>query len=135
MYPNTLKERLKKGEIILGTGMPAPSPHAVGTILDSEPDFLWIDTEHNPFGTEALDYIPVQCRMRGCAPMIRVAWNDPALIKKAYDVGAVAVMVPQVDTAEEAARALGSPSTGLQRRRSAHRPRDGHDGRARRIDL
>ena len=93
MYPNTLKERLKKGEIILGTGMPAPSPHAVGTILDSEPDFLWIDTEHNPFGAEALDYIPVLCRMRGCAPMIRVAWNDPALIKKAYDVGAVAVMV------------------------------------------
>ena len=38
--------------------------------------------------------------------MIRVAWNDPALIKKAYDVGAVGVMVPQVDTAEEAARAV-----------------------------
>ena len=38
--------------------------------------------------------------------MIRVAWNDPALIKKAYDVGAVAVMVPQVDSAEEAARAV-----------------------------
>ena len=55
MYPNTLKERLKNGEIILGTGMPAPSPHVVGAILDSEPDFLWIDTEHNPFGTEALD--------------------------------------------------------------------------------
>jgi len=106
MYPNTLKARLNDGEIILGTGMPAPSPHVVGTILDSEPDFLWIDTEHNPFGAEALDYIPVQCRLRGCAPMIRVAWNDPALIKKAYDVGAVAVMVPQVDTAEEAARAV-----------------------------
>jgi len=38
--------------------------------------------------------------------MIRVAWNDPALIKKAYDVGAVAVMVPQINTAEEAARAV-----------------------------
>ena len=70
-------------------------------------DYIIIDTEHNPFGAEALDYIPVLCRMRGCAPMIRVAWNDPALIKKAYDVGAVAVMVPQVDTAEEAARAAG----------------------------
>ena len=45
-------------------------------------------------------------RNKGVAPMIRVAWNDPALIKKAYDVGAVAVMVPQVDTAEEAARAV-----------------------------
>jgi len=35
-----------------------------------------------------------------------VPWNDPALIKKAYDVGAVAVMVPQINTAEEAAKAV-----------------------------
>lgn len=35
-----------------------------------------------------------------------MAWNDPALIKKAYDVGAVAVMVPQVNTVEEAKRAV-----------------------------
>ena len=40
------------------------------------------------------------------APLIRVAWNDPGLIKKAYDAGAVAVMVPQVDTPEEAAQAV-----------------------------
>jgi len=106
MYPNPLKTRLRNGEIILGSGMPAPSPHVVGAILDTNPDFLWIDTEHNPFGAEALDYIPVLARMRGCAPMIRVAWNDPGLIKKAYDVGAVAVMVPQVDTAAEAAQAV-----------------------------
>ena len=38
--------------------------------------------------------------------MIRVAHNDPGLIKKAYDVGAVLVMVPQVNTADEARRAV-----------------------------
>ena len=38
--------------------------------------------------------------------MIRVAWNDPALIKKAYDVGAVAVMAPQINTPEEAERSV-----------------------------
>ena len=106
MYPNNLKQRLQSGEIILGTGMSAPTAHVVGAILDTGPDFMWIDTEHAHFGAEALDVIPVLCRMRGCAPMIRVAWNDPGLIKKAYDVGAVAVMVPQVDTAAEAARAV-----------------------------
>ena len=67
---------------------------------------MWIDTEHGPYGAEALDSIPVIMRQRGVAPMIRVAWNDPALIKKAYDVGAVAVMVPQIDTPEQAARAV-----------------------------
>ena len=85
-YPNPLKKRLQNGEIILGSGLPAFTPHVAGSILSTKPDFLWIDTEHMPYGSEALDYLPVLARMRGVAPMIRVAWNDPALIKKAYDV-------------------------------------------------
>jgi 4-hydroxy-2-oxoheptanedioate aldolase len=106
MYPNPLKSRLQNGELIFGTNVGAPSPYVAGPILATQPDFLWIDTEHFAFGAEALDTLPVLCRMRGVAPMIRVAWNDPALIKKAYDVGAVAVMVPQVNTAEAAAQAV-----------------------------
>lgn len=106
MYPNPLRSKLKAGETILGTTLPAPSSLLAGMILDTEPDFLWIDLEHQQFGTEALGAIPVQVRQRGVAPMIRVAWNDPALIKKAYDVGAVAVMVPQVDNAEQAAQVV-----------------------------
>ncbi|SVD15149.1 uncharacterized protein METZ01_LOCUS368003, partial [marine metagenome] len=106
MYPNPLKQRLRDGDIILGSALPAPSPHAAGTVLDTNPDFLWADTEHMPYGTEVLDSILVLSRMRGVAPMVRVAWNDPALIKKAYDAGAVAVMVPQVDTAEAATLAV-----------------------------
>jgi 4-hydroxy-2-oxoheptanedioate aldolase len=106
MYPNPLKQRLIGGELILGTNISVPSPYVVGPALDTRPDFIWIDTEHMPYGAEALDTLPVIIRQRGAAPLIRVAWNDPALIKKAYDVGAVAVMVPQVSTPEEAARAV-----------------------------
>jgi 4-hydroxy-2-oxoheptanedioate aldolase len=106
MYPHTMKERLRRGELLLGTNIGVFSPHLAGMIADAQPDFLWIDTEHMPYGPESMDVIPVLARMRGVAPLIRVAWNDPALIKKAYDVGAVAVMVPQVNTAEEAARAV-----------------------------
>jgi len=106
MYPNPLKQKLRKGEIVLGTSLPVPSSLVLGTIVQARPDFVWIDTEHAPFATESLDAIPVLARQNGVAPMIRVAWNDPALIKKAFDVGAVAVMVPQVNTAEEAARAV-----------------------------
>lgn len=107
MYPNPLKQRIKNGEIILGSGgILGPSPHLAGTTMDADPDFIWIDSEHMPYGAEALETLPVLIRQRGVAPMIRVAWNDPALIKKAFDVGAVAVMVPQIDTAEEAAQAV-----------------------------
>ena len=106
MYPNPLKQKLQAGELVLGTSLPVPSPHLLAPLLQTAPDFVWIDTEHMPFGTEALSTIPVLIRQAGAAPLIRVAWNDPALIKKAYDVGAVAVMVPQVNTPEEAARAV-----------------------------
>ena len=106
MYPNPLKSRLQAGETVLGTSLSAPVPQVAGMIIATRPDFIWIDTEHSPFGTESLGAIPVMARQKGVAPMIRVASNDPALIKKAYDVGAVAVMVPQVNTREEAERAV-----------------------------
>lgn len=106
MYPNPLKQKIKSGELIFGTSIPAASPRVAAATCASNIDFLWIDTEHAPFGIEALEAIPAIIRNFGVAPLIRVAWNDPALIKKAYDAGAVAVMVPQVNTAEEAAKAV-----------------------------
>ena len=102
MYPNPLKQKIKAGELVLGTAIPIPAANLVVMSCQTGVDFLWIDTEHAPYGTESLDAIPVLARHHGVAPMIRVAWNDPHLIKKAFDVGAVAVMVPQVNTAEEA---------------------------------
>ena len=106
MYPNPLKEKLRNGQTVLGTALNAPTASVMAATCKANIDFVWIDTEHAPYASESLDVLPVIARQNGVAPMIRVAWNDPALIKKAYDVGAVAVMVPQVSTAEEAARAV-----------------------------
>ena len=106
MYPNPLKQKLQAGELVLGTGLPAFMPQVAGMICNADIDFVWICTEHSPYAFETLDVIPSLIRQRGVAPMIRVANNDAGLIKKAYDVGAVAVMVPQVDTPEEAAAAV-----------------------------
>ena len=48
----------------------------------------------------------VDGRKKGVAPVIRIPWNDPAYIKKAYDVGAVRVMIPQDDTPDELKQAI-----------------------------
>ena len=106
MYPNPLKQKLQRGELVLGTSLSAPTPLVAGVIAGTGVDFVWIDTEHQPWATETLGAVPVQIRQRGVAPMIRVAENNGALIKKACDVGGVAIMVPQVSTAEEAACAV-----------------------------
>ncbi len=106
MYPNPLKQKLQGGELVLGTSLPAFTPQVAGMICNAGIDFVWICTEHSPYSFERLDVIPSLIRQRGVAPMIRVANNDAGLIKKAYDVGAVAVMVPQVDTPAEVAAAV-----------------------------
>ena len=105
-YASNFRSRLHAGEVLLGTVLPAPWPSVAGAVFGAGPDFVWIDTEHQPFGTEALGTIPALARLRQVAPVIRVAGNDSSLIKKAYDAGAVAVMVPQIDTPEEAAAAV-----------------------------
>ena len=105
-YPNPLKQRIRDGELVLGTVLPAHDSFTASVVCRSDIDFLWIDTEHSASTVEDLDMVPVIARQNDVAPMIRVAWNDPALIKKAYDIGAVAVMIPQVNTAGEAERAM-----------------------------
>ena len=105
-YPNPLKQRIRDGELLLGTVLPAPTSFMASQVCNSDIDFLWIDAEHSSIWIEGLDMVPVIARRNDVAPMIRIAWNDPALVKKAYDIGSVAVMIPQVNTAEEAERAV-----------------------------
>ena len=106
MYPNNLKQRLQRGEVVLGTGLAGPDLYVASATFATGPDWVWIDQEHSPHGVESLGMIPVMARRANIAPVVRVAWNDPALIKKAYDAGAVGVMVPQVNTREEAEQAV-----------------------------
>ena len=50
-------------------------------------------------------------------PVVRVAWNDPATIMKALDLGAYGIIVPLVNTAEEAAKAVAAcryPPVGMR---------------------
>ena len=105
-YPNSLKKQISNEKLLLGSVLHAQTSLVASTTCKANIDFMWIDTEHFAFSIEDLDMIPIIARQRGVAPMIRVAWNDPGLIKKAYDIGAVAVMVPQVNTVEEAERAV-----------------------------
>src|SRR5438046_2187999 len=105
-YPDLLKAKLRNKELLLGTCVQTSDPLVVSSAIEAKPDFLWIDTEHAPIGMESLGLIPVLARIRGVAPVIRVGGNDPVLIKKAFDVGAVGVMIPQVESEKEAAQAV-----------------------------
>ena len=106
MYPSNIRQKISDDALMLGTSMFSYEPHVAAAVYQTGPDWVWIDQEHAPWGTESVGIIAVQGRQAGVAPVIRVAWNDPGLIKKAYDVGAVGVMVPQVEGPDEAATAI-----------------------------
>ena len=106
MYPSTIRDRIKNKELLLSSSMFSREFHTAAAVYQTGPDWVWIDQEHSPWGTESIGSLCVMARQAGVAGVIRVPWNNPGDIKKAYDVGAVGVMVPQVDNADEARQAI-----------------------------
>ena len=106
MFENRVKRLLAEGKPAWGVSLPDKSEFVAKASIDTGVDFLWIDLEHRSYGAEAIQWITILCRMKGCVPLARVAGLDAQLIKKTLDVGASAIMVPQINNAEEARLAV-----------------------------
>jgi 4-hydroxy-2-oxoheptanedioate aldolase len=65
-------------------------------------DFVVLDLEHSPFGTETLHSLVAECQAAGIPPLVRVWTSDPGLIGKVLDIGVAGVMIPRVSSAAEA---------------------------------
>jgi 4-hydroxy-2-oxoheptanedioate aldolase len=98
---NSVKDLLKSGKTVVGTGGP-PNPDLAAVIADSGFDFLLFDTQHSPIEIHQL--IPAIQATNGkkAAPIVRVSDNRPDLICFALDAGARGIVVPMVNTREEA---------------------------------
>lgn len=103
----TLKERLGRGETLIGTFAQIPSAGVVELIGYLGFDYVIIDTEHGntgPYGPE-LEGLIRGARAGGISSLVRVTTNDQAMILKALDFGAEGVVVPRVTNRAEAERA------------------------------
>jgi 2-keto-3-deoxy-L-rhamnonate aldolase RhmA len=71
-------------------------------------DWAVVDTEHAPADTmDVLQMLQALSATR-LVPVVRVAWNDPVLVKRVLDAGAATVLFPYVQSADEARRAVAS---------------------------
>lgn len=105
---NRVKERLQQGLPTVGTWINIPEP-AVAEILSAYGmDWLVIDTEHGPMDWQTVENLLRAMKGTEVVPLIRVAGNDPFLIKKALDRGAMGVLVPMINSAEEARSAVAA---------------------------
>ncbi len=106
MFKNRIKKCFSENRAAWGAGLPDASEFVAKHTINCDVDFLWIDLEHRPYGPNEIRWLPLLCRQAGVAPMVRVPGVDPIWIKKALDIGANTIMVPQVNTADEAKRAV-----------------------------
>lgn len=108
----------------LGTWLMAAAPATAEAMGYSGFDFLVVDMEHVPIEMSDLAAI---LRAIGCTPadaVVRLAWNDQVLVKRALDSGAQTIMLPFVQTAEEATRAVSYakyPPDGVRGVAAVHR--------------
>ena len=103
---NTVKEKLAAGEKVFGCFIPLSSPEVVEIIALAGFDFALLDTEHGPLTAETAYRLILAAEARGIEPFVRVGERDKQTVLKFLDAGATGIMTPQVNTAEEAERAI-----------------------------
>ncbi|HVN93835.1 MAG TPA: HpcH/HpaI aldolase/citrate lyase family protein [Terracidiphilus sp.] len=114
---NAFKQALARGERQVGLWCSLASPVAAEILAGAGFDWIVIDGEHGPNDITTL--LPQLQAMRGgtAEPVFRVPWNEPVIIKRALDVGARSLLIPYVQNAEEARRAVAStryPPEGIR---------------------
>lgn len=101
MLKNLTREKLLRGEKILGTFFEMGSAEAVECLAISGLDYIIIDNEHGPFGTESTQNFVRAADVRGLTPFVRVKDITRPSILKALDIGAHGLLIPNVKTVEE----------------------------------
>lgn len=109
--------RLRRRERLIGLWCSLSSTVALDVVTDSGFDWLLIDSEHAPNDLPQI-LAQLQVAERGVAlPVVRPASNDAVQVKRLLDVGASTLLIPMVETPEDARRAVAAtryPPDGIR---------------------
>ncbi len=101
-----MKNKLKAGDQTVGVWMGIPSPDVTLALAQMGFDWFVYDNEHSALNEQITQNLMMVTRGTDIVPLVRVAWNDPVLVKRALDIGAYGVIIPWVNTKEEAIKAV-----------------------------
>ena len=105
---NKVKRAWAEGRPAFGLWSAIPDPFAVEQLAGADLDYVLVDQQHG-----VIDYASMVSMVRtvqhlGAAPIVRVPQNEPWLLMRALDAGALGVMAPLVNNAAEAQRAVAA---------------------------
>lgn len=106
MRKNILKEKLKSRQAVFGTWIMTNSLDNAEILSHTGSDFIMIDAEHGSMDLESAGKMVPVIRGTQTTPLLRVPGNEISQIKRGFDTGADGVMIPMVNTKEEAERAV-----------------------------
>jgi len=103
LKPSKTKAKLAAGERIIGTMVTeSHHPDVARALAGAGLDFMFIDTEHCPYDMETVHTLCQAARRWGIDPIVRVPDTAYHLMCRPLDAGAVGLMVPRVETREQA---------------------------------
>lgn len=120
---NTLKEKLRKREVTIGSWITLGHTSIAEIMAKAGFEWLVVDMEHSVITLDTAQQLIQVIEGYGAVPLVRVGENNPTTIKRVMDAGARGVIVPMVNTKEEAEAAvravryppLGTRGVGLAR--------------------
>ncbi len=107
-FDNPFRKLLARGRVPLGTWLMSGCSSTAEAMGHAGFDWLVVDLEHVPIEYSGALHLLQAIAGTPAHPVVRVAWNDAVLAKRALDVGAQTIMFPFVQNAEEAQRAVAS---------------------------
>lgn len=103
---NLFREKLASGRRLLGTHVNLTDYHICEMLGSIGFDYLWIDMEHCSINFNSMEMHLIAAKAAGTPTLVRVPWNDIPDIKRVLETGPDAVLIPMIDSVEEAKRAI-----------------------------
>ncbi len=103
---NTLKQKLKDGKPAIGVWQMTNGADNAEILAHAGFDAVLIDAEHGSMDIETVGNLVTAIKTTDTTPLVRVPWNELQLIKRGLDTGAHGIMIPMINTKEEAERAV-----------------------------
>lgn len=105
---NLLKNKLKSNELTIGSWLTIGHASIAEIIANAGFDWLVIDLEHTTISIEQAGELIRVIDLCGVAPLVRLTSNHPDQIKRVMDAGAHGIVVPMVNSVDDAVRAVTS---------------------------
>lgn len=116
-HSDIFRAKIADGHLCLGMVLTLTDPVTAELAGELGFDFVWIDAEHGTLNPETISNHIMALQAFDCAPFVRVPWNEWGIIKPILDMAPAGIIIPMVNSPEEAEKAVSNcryPPRGIR---------------------